>query len=219
MSQNSESAPKSFEPRWRRRPEERPQQIIDAALRIFGEQGLAGARLDDIARCAGVAKGTIYLYFPNKEELFREVIRRTVIVAIEEGERAVEVGGAIEQMDAIMSGYWRFVRSEEFATIYRLVIGELHRFPDLAHFYSTEVIERATRLVCAVVQRGTEEGVFRNIDPMTAARMLSALWIMHAVWLNNQALFVQLAGHQDEQVFQQIRGFFLNALLAPEVKS
>src|SRR5579871_2306791 len=70
----------------RRLPGERPQQILDAAFAVFGEHGLAGARLEDIARHAGIAKGTIYLYFPNKEELFREMIRQTIIVQIERAE-------------------------------------------------------------------------------------------------------------------------------------
>lgn len=73
--------------RWRRLPEARPQQILDAAFEVFGERGLAGARLEDIARRAGVAKGTIYLYFPNKEALFKEMIRQTVIAHLERSER------------------------------------------------------------------------------------------------------------------------------------
>jgi AcrR family transcriptional regulator len=77
---SSQSDPTAFpEPRWRRLPEERPQQIIDAALEEFGDRGLASSRLEDIAKRAGLSKGTIYLYFPNKEELFREVVRHTVI--------------------------------------------------------------------------------------------------------------------------------------------
>ena len=63
------------EPRWRRRPEERPAQILEAALAVFGEKGVAGARLEDIADRAGISKGTVYLYFENKHELFAEVLR------------------------------------------------------------------------------------------------------------------------------------------------
>ena len=70
------------EPRWRRLPEERPKQILEAALAVFAERGLAAARLEDIAKRAGVSKGTIYLYFENKEELFRGVVRDTVIAVI-----------------------------------------------------------------------------------------------------------------------------------------
>ena len=77
------------EPRWRRLPEERPRQILEAALTVFAERGLAAARLEDIARHAGLSKGTIYLYFPNKEELFREVIRHSVVAFIERGEERI----------------------------------------------------------------------------------------------------------------------------------
>src|SRR3954464_7728803 len=75
------------QPRWRRLPEERPAQILDAALDVFAEHGLGAARLEDIAKRAGLSKGTIYLYFPNKEALFREVVRQTVVSQIESGER------------------------------------------------------------------------------------------------------------------------------------
>src|SRR5438034_7881316 len=74
---------KSAQPKWRRRPEHRPQQIIEAAFEVFGECGLAKSRLEDIAKRAGVSKGTIYLYFPNKEDLFREMIRQTAVATIE----------------------------------------------------------------------------------------------------------------------------------------
>src|SRR5215212_9140398 len=97
---------KSAPPKWRRRPAHRPQQIIEAALEVFGECGLANARLQDIAQRAGVSKGTIYLYFPNKEELFREVIRETAVANIELGEKITATGTPTEQLCAAMRGYW-----------------------------------------------------------------------------------------------------------------
>src|SRR5262245_33063407 len=110
------------EPRWRRLPEERPKQILAAALAVFGERGLGAARLEDIAKRAGLSKGTIYLYFPNKEALFQEVIRHTVIAKIEESER--ELGdltrSPTEALTRFMTGYWSFIRSPEFAPVFRL---------------------------------------------------------------------------------------------------
>src|SRR5258705_2826234 len=102
---------KTASPKWRRQPEHRPQQIIEAALEFCGECGLANARLQDIANRAGVSKGTIYLYFPNKEELFREMIRETAVAAIEKGERTTTTGSPTEQLIAAMRAYWVFVRS------------------------------------------------------------------------------------------------------------
>src|SRR3954466_576520 len=105
--------PNTTEPRWRRLPEERPRQILAAALEVFGEHGLAAARLDDIARRAGLSKGTIYLYFPNKEELFREVIRQTVVAKIEANERELAAADrpATDVLREFMHNYWAFIRS------------------------------------------------------------------------------------------------------------
>src|SRR6185436_11159914 len=95
-------------PRWRRQPEARPGQILDAALDVFAECGVAAARLEDIGKRAGVSKATIYLYFPNKEALFREVIRGTIVSAIESSERAVDEfkGPATDAFVAHMRRYW-----------------------------------------------------------------------------------------------------------------
>src|SRR3954470_19515897 len=130
---------KSTAPKWRRRPEHRPQQIIEAALEVFGEQGLANARLQDIAARAGVSKGTIYLYFPNKEELFREVIRHTAVAAIESGEKTLVQGTPTQQLYSAMRGYWKFVRSPVFGTLHRLVLWGLHHIPALPPLYAAQV--------------------------------------------------------------------------------
>src|SRR5438270_6512440 len=109
----------SQEPRWRRLPEERPRQIIDAALAIFGERGLASARLEDIAKRAGLSKGTIYLYFPNKEELFREMVRALIVAQLEASERELGTGfaTATDALVGFMKRYWAFIRSAQFAPL------------------------------------------------------------------------------------------------------
>ena len=200
------------EPRWRRLPEERPRQLIDAALEVFGEHGLAGARLEDIAKRAGVSKGTIYLYFPNKEALFREMVRQKVIEEIEAAEQRLTDGTATEQLRRFMLGYWTFLRSPAFATIYRLVHGELHHFPDLAKFYSREVIERGIKLVGEIIRRGTRNGEFRDIDPTVAARMLGSIMLSHAVWCSRRSFFLHVAEETDEQCVDNIIDFYLHAL-------
>src|SRR3954470_17382905 len=110
-------------PKWRRRPEHRPQQIIEAALEVFGECGLAKSRLEDIAKRAGVSKGTIYLYFPNKEELFREMVRDIVVGQLEAAERMVHesTAPATETLIEFMRRYWARIRGPEFGPLFRLV--------------------------------------------------------------------------------------------------
>src|SRR4051812_45782018 len=201
------------EPRWRRLPEERPKQILDAAFAVFAERGLAAARLEDIARRAGLSKGTIYLYFPNKEELFREVVRSTVIAFIERGEAVFQTERDPRQaLLAWMEGYWAWLRSPFFPAMHRLVNSELHSFPDLASFYAKEVIERAQRLVCDMLEQGMQKGVFRRMDPLAAARMLSALFITHGLWYHQRSSFKSIADIPDELLLAQIRDFFLHAM-------
>jgi TetR/AcrR family transcriptional regulator len=204
------------EPRWRRLPEERPQQIIDAALSVFGERGLSCARLDDIAKLAGLSKGTIYLYFPNKEELFREMIRQTAVANIAMGEKAVSQGTPTEQLCAAMRGYWKFVRSPVFSTIHRLVLGELHQFPDLAEFYANEVTARGLKLLSGIIRRGIDAGEFREIDPLIAARMLAALTIMNGIWRDEHTGVPLLCHKTDEEVFREMAHFYLDSLIKAE---
>jgi AcrR family transcriptional regulator len=201
-------------PKWRRRPEHRPQQIIAAALEAFGECGLAKATLDDIAKRAGVSKGTIYLYFPNKEELFREVVRQTAVAAIESGEQAVTQGTPSEQLYAAMRGYWAFVRSPIFNTLHRLVLGELHQFPDLARFYADEVVARGLKLLSGIIRRGIDAGEFRDVDPMIAARMLVAMTVMNAIWRDEHTGVPLLCHKTDEEVFRELAQFYLHSLTA-----
>jgi AcrR family transcriptional regulator len=203
---------KSAVPKWRRCPEDRPEQIIKAALEVFGECGLANARLQDIAERAGVSKGTIYLYFPNKEELFREMIRQTAVAAIERAEQANVQDTPTTQLLAFMRGYWMFVRSPVFITIYRLVLGELHQFPDLAKFYAHEVVARGQNLIAGIIRRGIEAGEFREIDPMLAARMLVALTVMNGIWRDEHTGVPLLAHKSDEEVFRELAEFYLHSI-------
>src|ERR1700737_1059172 len=199
-------------PKWRRCPEDRPEQIIKAALEVFGECGLANARLQDIAERAGVSKGTIYLYLPNKEELFREMVRKTAVAAIERAERAHVPGTPTNQLLAFMRGYWAFVRSPVFITIYRLVLGELHQFPDLARFYAHEVVARGQKLMAGIISRGIDAGEFREIDPMVAARMLVAIIVMNGIWRDEHTGVPLLAHKSDEEVFTELAQFYLHSI-------
>ena len=201
------------EPRWRRLPEERPRQILDAALAEFAERGLAAARLEDIAKRAGVSKGTIYLYFANKEDLFRGVVRHNVVAFIERNEAEFEAErDPIRALDRWMEGHWQWICSPVFLAIHRLVNSELRDFPDLAAFYATEVIGRAQRFVCEILQRAMDAGAFRRTDPVVAARMLSALLVTHGSWFHQKNSFKSVATIPNGVLLAQIRDFFLHAM-------
>jgi len=188
---------------------------MKAALTEFGERGLAGARLDDIAKRAGLSKGTIYLYFPNKEELFREMVRSTVVSQIEASERQVgeTSGTATETLMNFMRGYWTFIRSSpQFASLFRLIHAEIHNYPDLARFYAEEVVSRSHRLIASIISRGIETGEFRNVDPMVAARMLTAPFVIHGLWCTHRECFAAVAKKTDEQILDELMQFYLYAI-------
>jgi AcrR family transcriptional regulator len=199
----------------RRAPDERPQQILDAALAVFDEEGLDRARLDDIARRAGVAKGTIYLYFPNKEELFREVVRHTIGSRLEAARGRVAAAperSAEDQLCSYMSDWWDFLRTPSTIAVYRLVIGELHRFPELAAFYLEEVVKPARAFVSGLIARGIERGEFRAVDPAATARTLAALFVGHALWYCKPEMARSVGAVPQEQLFDQLCDFALHAL-------
>jgi len=210
------------EPKWRRLPEERPQQILEAAIEIFGDQGLANARLEDIAKRAGVSKGTIYLYFPNKEALFKEMIRQTVVAELERTELDLVNDGertATAQVTVFMRWWWNLMLRPDYQRIHRLVVGELQRFPELVEFFWREVILRRQLLLDRLIQRGIDSGEFRQVDPTTAGRIITSVFSAHALWSCTR--FYAKHALTDDIVFDQVMDFFFHSVapLAPAVST
>jgi AcrR family transcriptional regulator len=144
------------------------------------------------------------------------MIRQTAVAAIEKAEQALTHGTPREQLLAFMKGYWQFVRSPAFSTIYRLVLGELHQFPDLAKFYAHDVVARGLKLLTGIIRRGIDSGEFREIDPLVAARMLVALFVMNAIWRDEHTGVPLLAHKSDEEVLQEVAQFYLHSIAATE---
>jgi AcrR family transcriptional regulator len=169
--------------RWRRRKDSRPREILEAALDCFAERGFAATRLEDVAARAGVTKGTAYLYFKNKEELFKAVVSGYLVPAIEQFEVAARTPGPVsELLTSIAAMFFEKVYNTKFSALPKLVIAEASNFPELARFYLDEVIDRARRLLTALLRRGIAAGEFREVDVehtvycMIAPLMFSALW-------------------------------------------
>ena len=134
--------------RWRRRKDSRPQEILEAALDCFAERGFAATRLEDVAARAGVTKGTAYLYFKNKEELFKAVVSGYLVPAIEQFESAARASGPVSELLRSITGlFFEKVYNTRFSALPKLVIAEASNFPELARFYLDEVIDRGRRLL------------------------------------------------------------------------
>jgi AcrR family transcriptional regulator len=167
----------------RRSKETRPQELLDAALALFVAKGFAATRSEEVARAAGVSKGTLYLYYPSKEELFKAVVRQNLASRIAEGQEMVDSfqGRASDLIVALMQTWWQRMEEEAAAGIHKVVLAEVRNFPELAQFYSDEVIAPADRLFSGVVQRGIDSGEFRPLPVHEVAHALMAPMIFHAL--------------------------------------
>ena len=193
--------------RWKRRPEERPSQILDAALEVFESRGLAGARLEEIAEAAGISKGTIYLYFESKEALFRGVVERTIIGAAKEFAERERTGTAVERLHELAAEAWGHFRTPAFQTVYRLMLGELHKFPELAKSYLNQVPGGASSALARTIEDGMAGGEFAQMDPLPTARMILSLLLTHATWYERRALLPRPAQRTEGEVFAEIMEF------------
>ncbi|MCW5632876.1 MAG: TetR/AcrR family transcriptional regulator [Rubrivivax sp.] len=170
-------------PTRQRRKEARPQELLDAALELFVEKGFAATRAEEVAQRAGVSKGTLYLYYPSKEELFKAVVRQNLGSLIAEGREAVAQfeGSSSELLAGLMHTWWERVGSTRAAGIHKIILAEVRNFPELAQFYADEVIVPADELFCAVVQRGITRGEFRDLPLHETAHALMAPMIFLAL--------------------------------------
>lgn len=172
------------QPRWVRRKQARPSELLAAALALFVEKGYAGTRLDDVAARAGVSKGTLYLYFANKEELFKAVVRENIVRNIAEAQQLVRSyqGDTGELLAYLMREWWRRIGDTPASGIPKLVISESGNFPEIARFYVDEVIDPAHRLLAGVLERGMRRGEFRKVDSDTFVRVMIAPLVMLLLW-------------------------------------
>src|ERR687891_1363745 len=140
-------------PRWQRRSEDRPREICAAALEVFTEKGFAAARLEEIAKRAGVSKGTLYLYFKDKEDLFRAVVRDTVAPNIETV-RTMVAAADVPFPQIVRMFLPRFVEITlrvPVGSVAKMVIGESRNFPELAKVWHDEVVSKAIGLIAGLI--------------------------------------------------------------------
>jgi AcrR family transcriptional regulator len=185
-------APKkrSPRPRWHRRKEARPAEIVAAALSVFVERGFAATKLEEVARRAGVTKGTVYLYFDSKDALFKAVVRETIVPCIAQGEALAKAhtGPARELFETLVRAWWKMIGETELSGIPKLMMAEAVNFPDLARFYYDEVVTRGQRLMASVLERGIASGEFRAVEVALVVRLVMAPLLHAAQWRHSFAL-------------------------------
>lgn len=149
-----------------RRKEARPGELLDAALDLFVEKGFAATRSEEVAVRAGVSKGTLFLYFPSKEELFKAVVRENISGRFGEWNEEFDrfEGSTADMVRYCMRVWWERLGATRASGITKLMMSEARNFPELAAFYQQEVILPATGLVRRILQRGVDRGEFRAMD-------------------------------------------------------
>ncbi len=149
-----------------RRKEARPGELLAAALDLFVEKGYAGTRSEEVARRAGVSKGTLFLYFPSKEELFKAVVRDSIAGHFPEWNAELEAftGSTAEMLRQFMTLWWARVGATKASGITKLMMSEANNFPELAAFYQQEVMAPGQALIRRILQRGVDRGEFRPMN-------------------------------------------------------
>lgn len=180
----------AMRPRWQRRADARPQELLAAGLAVFVEHGYAAARMDEVARRAGVAKATLYLYYANKLELFKAVVRHSLAANFDGMAQAQAAPkSAREQLAGLLEVFTRRVALSPLSGIPKLVIAEAGNFPEVARFYHEEVVLRGRELLIGVLERGMAAGEFRAVDAEYAWRVVIAPLLLAIIWKHSfQAL-------------------------------
>lgn len=192
----------------------RRDALLDAALDEFFERGFAGTRMDDIARRAGVSKGTVYLYFESKEELFQALIASVTSPRIEEIEaiaaNAASVFTALQQI-AIFAPI--MIRESNLPRLLKVIVGDSHLFPEIVTRHRKNVVERILAAISGMLEAGAARGEIATEDPSLTARLVIAPIVMSGMW---QAVFGRDAdAHVDLEAMFQIHLHMVTRALSP----
>ena len=167
-----------------RRKDARPGELLDAALDLFVEKGFAATRAEEVAHRAGVSKGTLFLYFTSKEELFKAVVRQNISGQLLQWNAQFDgfAGSSAEMLRLCMGEWWTRIGATRAGGITKLMLSEARNFPELAAFYQEEVIRPGQQLIRRILQRGVERGEFAPIDARYGSYVVLAPMIFLQMW-------------------------------------
>lgn len=162
--------------RQKRRKESRPDEILDAALTVFSRDGFSGARLDEIAELAGCTKGTIYVYFPSKDELFKAVVRKLITPTFRQVDAVLKDSSipVVTRLKMfIRGGYMAIVTNPTGMGLLRLLVADGPKFPDLVDYYHDQIPRVGHEMIKATIQEGIDNGELRQMDADAAAHIIT----------------------------------------------
>lgn len=178
------ASPARTHPGRTRRKAARPGELLDAALALFVEKGFAATRVEDVAARAGVAKGTLFLYFASKDELFKAVVRENASRHLHEAVREVDdfAGPSAELLREYLRRWWRLYGGTPAAGLTKLMLSEAAHFPELARWFEAEVVQPSHALLRRVLQRGIDRGEFRAVDLSRLVLLAMAPLVQMVTW-------------------------------------
>ncbi|MCA8890329.1 MAG: TetR/AcrR family transcriptional regulator [Hyphomonas sp.] len=163
--------------------DKRRQALLTAALDEVFEKGFAATRMDDVARRAGLSKGTLYLYFDSKEALFQGLIESLAYPNLEIVEQITEQAGTLkEAIRGIRQFAPTLIRQTDLPRLMKVLIGDSQLFPDLVRAYREDLIERVLAMIAALLSRADARGEANIADPELTARLIMAPIIFSALW-------------------------------------
>jgi len=180
-----------------RRKEARPGELLAAALDLFVEKGFAATRAEEVAKRAGVSKGTLFLYFSSKEELFKAVVRENLSGHFGQwsGQLDQFTGTTADLLRFCMTDWWRRIGSTKASGITKLMMSEAGNFPELAEFYRAEVINPGHALIARLLQRGVDRGEFRPMNMKYAVYSILGPMLFLALWKHSFGTLSNAAEH------------------------
>lgn len=175
-----------------RRKQARPGELLAAALDLFVEKGYAATRVEAVAHRAGVSKGTLFLYFASKDELFKAVVRENISGRFPQWSDELDAfaGPTSDLLRHAMQVWWAHIGDTKASGISKLIMSEASNFPELAVFYNHEVIEPANQLIHRILQRGVQRGEFRPMELHYGVHMVMAPMLYLLLWKHSMAMCI-----------------------------
>jgi AcrR family transcriptional regulator len=197
----------------KRRPQDRPAEILEAALDLFTERGFKATRLEDVASRAGLSKAAIYLYFKDKTSLLMAIVQATAganinlagsMIAQHQG----PVAPLLQQLLAFMAGR---IDQSRMPDLMKLVISESRAHPEFGRFYLDNVIGEALPLFQTLIEQGIATGEFRAVDPRLTVKCIVGPLVLAALW---KSVFVPIGAEpiNIEDLVRLHADFILRAL-------
>ncbi len=209
-------------PKRERRKEARPGELLDAALDLFVEKGFSATRVEEVAARAGVSKGTLFLYFQSKVDLFKAVVRENIAIKFPtwQEEFVTFEGTSADMLRYALVSWWERIGKTRASGITKLVMSEAQNFPEIAAFYQEEVIQPGNAMIRRILERGVKSGEFRDIDLEQAVHIIVAPMIFLMMWKHSMGACAASAKIVDPEQFIHMQvDVLLHGMTANKSKS